>query len=179
MGQDTCPRQRHLQDLQRSRVPVPIRVRQHVRRHVHHLAPVGEGDCNHSIERVQIFRQADPWLIQRVTTRSAHLFACHGAASLFGVLGGPHGAGTVPTLQRPGWWAALIELVGGALVALGLFTRTSAVICSGAMAYAYFTAHQPNALFPIDNGGEPAVLSAGRSCSSPVRGSAPTESRRS
>ncbi|MEV8527454.1 MULTISPECIES: DoxX family protein [unclassified Streptomyces] len=86
------------------------------------------------------------------------LFACHGAASLFGVLGGAHGAGTVPTLQWPGWWAALIELVGGALVALGLFTRTSAVICSGAMAYAYFTAHQPNALFPIDNGGEPAVL---------------------
>ncbi|MEU3844384.1 DoxX family protein [Streptomyces sp. NPDC028635] len=86
------------------------------------------------------------------------LFACHGAASLFGVLGGAHGGGTVPALQWPGWWAALIELAGGSLVALGLFTRTAAVICSGSMAYAYFTVHQPNALLPIDNGGEPAVV---------------------
>ncbi|MFJ5529015.1 DoxX family protein [Streptomyces sp. NPDC093261] len=86
------------------------------------------------------------------------LFACHGAASLFGVLGGAHGGGTVPTLQWPGWWAAVIELTGGVLVALGLFTRTAALICSGSMAYAYFSVHQPSALFPIDNGGEPAVM---------------------
>ncbi|MFE9120456.1 DoxX family protein [Streptomyces sp. NPDC007172] len=85
------------------------------------------------------------------------LFACHGAASLFGILGGAHGGGTVPALQWPGWWAALIELVGGLLVALGLFTRTAAVICSGSMAYAYFSVHQANALLPIKNGGEPAV----------------------
>ncbi|MEU7054731.1 DoxX family protein [Streptomyces sp. NPDC046197] len=86
------------------------------------------------------------------------LFACHGAASLFGVLGGAHGGGTVPTLQWPGWWAAVIELAGGVLVSLGLFTRVAAVICSGSMAYAYFSVHQQHALFPIDNGGEPAVL---------------------
>ncbi|WNM35842.1 DoxX family protein [Streptomyces sp. Li-HN-5-11] len=86
------------------------------------------------------------------------LFACHGAASLFGVLGGAHGGGTVPMLQWPGWWAAVIELVGGTLVALGLFTRTAALICSGSMAYAYFSVHQSHALFPIDNGGEPAVM---------------------
>ena len=86
------------------------------------------------------------------------LFACHGAASLFGVLGGAHGGGTVSALQWPAWWAAVIELAGGALVALGLFTRTAAVLCSGSMAYAYFTVHQPNALFPINNGGEPAVM---------------------
>ncbi|MER0443659.1 DoxX family protein [Streptomyces sp. Edi4] len=86
------------------------------------------------------------------------LFACHGASSLFGVLGGAHGGGTVPLLQWPGWWAAAIELVGGSLVALGLFTRTAAVVSSGSMAYAYFSVHQANALLPIDNGGEPAVL---------------------
>ncbi|MFG2638978.1 DoxX family protein [Streptomyces sp. NPDC048362] len=86
------------------------------------------------------------------------LFACHGAASLFGVLGGAHGGGTVPAPQWPAWWAAVIELVGGVLVLLGLFTRVAAVICSGAMAYAYFSVHQQHALFPIDNGGEPAVL---------------------
>ncbi|MGW4567887.1 DoxX family protein [Streptomyces sp. NPDC004561] len=86
------------------------------------------------------------------------LFACHGAAALFGVLGGAHGGGTVSVLQWPGWWAAAIELVGGTLVALGLFTRTAAIICSGSMAYAYFSVHQSHALFPIDNGGEPAVM---------------------
>ncbi|MCX5386983.1 DoxX family protein [Streptomyces sp. NBC_00083] len=85
------------------------------------------------------------------------LFACHGAASLFGVLGGAHGGGAEPALQWPGWWAALIELVGGILVALGLFTRIAAVICSGSMAYAYFSVHQANGLLPINNGGEPAV----------------------
>lgn len=86
------------------------------------------------------------------------LFACHGAASLFGVMGGAHGGGTEPVLQWPGWWAALIQLVGGVLVALGLFTRPAAVVCSGSMAYAYFSVHQTNALLPIDNGGESAVL---------------------
>ncbi|MFF9088550.1 DoxX family protein [Streptomyces sp. NPDC014991] len=80
------------------------------------------------------------------------------AASLFGVPGGAHGGGTVPALQWPAWWAAAIELTGGVLVRLGLFTRGAAVICSGSMAYAYFSVHQSHALLPIDNGGEPAVL---------------------
>jgi putative oxidoreductase len=88
------------------------------------------------------------------------LFVCHGAASLFGVLGGAPGTngGTVPFGVWPGWWAALIELVGGILVTLGLFTRVAALLCSGAMAFAYFTVHQSHALLPIQNGGEPAVL---------------------
>lgn len=87
------------------------------------------------------------------------LFACHGAASLFGVLGGSHGkGGTVPFGVWPGWWAAAIELVGGGLVLIGLSTRVAAVLCSGAMAYAYFVVHQPHALFPILNGGEDAAL---------------------
>ncbi|RVX40293.1 putative oxidoreductase [Nonomuraea polychroma] len=85
------------------------------------------------------------------------LFACHGVATLFDVLGGPHGE--VPSVgQWPGWWAAVIELVGGALVLLGLAARAAAVICSGTMAYAYFVVHQPQALFPIENGGELAAL---------------------
>ena len=44
------------------------------------------------------------------------------------------------------------------LVLLGLFTRIAALIGSGAMAFAYFTEHQPKALWPIENGGELAVL---------------------
>ncbi|MFF8829255.1 DoxX family protein [Streptomyces sp. NPDC015131] len=87
------------------------------------------------------------------------LFLCHGAASLFGVLGGAGGTGgTVPAGTWPGWYAAVIELVGGALVLLGLGTRTAAFISSGAMAYAYFKVHQPTGLFPLENNGELSVM---------------------
>lgn len=90
------------------------------------------------------------------------LFACHGAASLFGILGGAAGTGgaTVSFGVWPSWWAALIQLVGGGLVMVGLLTRPMALLCSGSMAYAYFVAHQSRALLPMENGGEPASLYA-------------------
>jgi putative oxidoreductase len=87
------------------------------------------------------------------------LFLCHGAASLFGVLGGDRGSGhAVEAGAWPGWWAALIQLVCGALVLAGLGTRAAAVLASGSMAYAYFTVHQPHALLPLRNGGESAAM---------------------
>ncbi|MER5872750.1 DoxX family protein [Streptomyces sp. NPDC002044] len=86
------------------------------------------------------------------------LFACHGAASLFGVLGGAHGGGTVPVGAWPGWYAAVIQLVGGALILLGAGTRSAAFVASGSMAYAYFTAHQADALWPLQNGGESSAM---------------------
>ncbi|MBO2530964.1 MAG: DoxX family protein [Thermobifida fusca] len=87
------------------------------------------------------------------------MFLCHGVASLFGVLGGNQGTGqAVEFASWPGWWAALIQLVCGALVLLGLFTRPSAVLASGSMAYAYFVVHQPHALLPLNNGGELAAM---------------------
>ncbi|WP_020659188.1 DoxX family protein [Amycolatopsis benzoatilytica] len=90
------------------------------------------------------------------------LFACHGVASLFGVLGGAVGThgGTVPFASWPGWWAAAIQLVCGVLVALGAGTRAAALVASGSMAYAYFTVHFPNSPFPIENQGEPSALYA-------------------
>ncbi|MEV7180231.1 DoxX family protein [Kitasatospora sp. NPDC093679] len=85
------------------------------------------------------------------------LFACHGAATLFGVLGGAHGR--APQVgQWPGWWAAVIQLAAGALVLLGLVVRPAALLCSGSMAYAYFGVHQEHGLWPIQNGGEPAAM---------------------
>ncbi|MET0336509.1 MAG: DoxX family protein [Caulobacter sp.] len=54
--------------------------------------------------------------------------------------------------------AAWLEIVGGALVAIGLFTRPVAFILSGQMAVAYFFAHAGSSFYPALNGGEPAVL---------------------
>ncbi|MCQ4213849.1 DoxX family protein [Streptomyces longispororuber] len=85
------------------------------------------------------------------------LFASHGAASLFGVLGGMNGD-TVPAGTWPGWYAAVIQLVGGGLVLLGLGTRFAALVSSGSMAYAYFKVHQPESLWPLQNGGEPSAM---------------------
>jgi putative oxidoreductase len=54
--------------------------------------------------------------------------------------------------------AGILELVGGALLALGLFTRPIAFILSGEMAAAYFMAHAPKSFYPVLNGGEGAIL---------------------
>ena len=61
-------------------------------------------------------------------------------------------------------WAGMIELVGGALIALGFFSRIAAFICSGEMAVAYFLGHwaivtgNPHSFFPVLNGGATAIL---------------------
>lgn len=82
------------------------------------------------------------------------LFVCHGAGKLFGVLGGRE----VTFGVWPSWYAAVIELVAGGAVLLGVGTRVAALLCSGEMAYAYFVSHQPKALWPIENGGELAAM---------------------
>lgn len=88
------------------------------------------------------------------------LFTCHGAADLFGVLGGSHQnpGQALPFASWPGWWAAAIQLTGGLLVTVGIGSRITAVVCSGSMAYAYFSVHQPVGLLPLTNGGETAAL---------------------
>ncbi|MEU8968836.1 DoxX family protein [Streptomyces monashensis] len=103
---------------------------------------------------------AQPYVIGLFRVVVGLLFAVHGAASLFGVLGGAAGTqgGTIPSGTWPGWYAAVIQLAAGALVFLGLGTRGAALIASGSMAYAYFDVHQQAALWPIQNGGEPSVL---------------------
>lgn len=54
--------------------------------------------------------------------------------------------------------AGYIEIIGGALIILGLFTRGAAFICSGEMAFAYFMSHAPKSFYPVLNGGDPAIL---------------------
>ena len=70
----------------------------------------------------------------------------------------PGGAGGGIDLSTLGGWSGPIELVGGVLMILGLFTRGTAFILSGFMAVAYWMVHAPNGAYPIGNGGELAVL---------------------
>ena len=82
------------------------------------------------------------------------LLACHGAQKLLGLFGGiPAGV--------PGfivWIAGPIELLGGALMALGLFSRGTSFVMSGLMAFAYVLGHAGKGFWPILNGGEPAIV---------------------
>jgi putative oxidoreductase len=84
------------------------------------------------------------------------LFICPGGLKLFGWFGGmPGPPGKLPPFLLA---AGIIEVSGGALIALGLFTRPVAFIVSGEMAFAYFLGHFPKGFWPIQNHGEPAVL---------------------
>lgn len=94
--------------------------------------------------------------ILRIVT--AYLFMAHGTAKLFGV---PHQAmfDGLQLMSLMGL-AGLLEVFGGLLILIGLFTRPVAFVLSGFMAVAYFMAHgsQGNVLLPLLNGGELAVL---------------------
>jgi len=82
------------------------------------------------------------------------LFLEHGTAKY---LGFPH-LEKVPDPISMSGVSGMLELVGGALIVLGLFTRPVAFLLSGNMAVAYFYAHAPRAFFPMLNAGEPAIL---------------------
>ena len=82
------------------------------------------------------------------------VFSLHGAQKLFGVLGQE----AVDTLVSLRGLAGIIELFGGALITLGLYTGWAAFIASGEMAFAYFISHNPRGFWPVMNGGERAVI---------------------
>ena len=85
---------------------------------------------------------------------SGFLFLCHGSQKLFNFpIEFPYG----PLNSMTGA-AGVIELVGGALIIIGLFTRPAAFICSGMSAVAYWMAHGTQSIFPIANGGEIVAL---------------------
>jgi putative oxidoreductase len=91
-------------------------------------------------------------LLLRVVT--GLMFWQHGAQKLFGWLGGEQ----VQELASLRGLAGVLEFFGGSLIILGLFTHPVAFILSGEMAFAYFMSHAPQALWPIMNRGEAAVL---------------------
>jgi putative oxidoreductase len=95
-----------------------------------------------------------PYVLSIVRIVVALLFFEHGLSKLFGV---PQAA-AYPALFSLSWFAAAIEFIGGALLAVGLFARTAAFIMSGEMAFAYFISHAPHDFFPIINRGDAAIL---------------------
>lgn len=97
-----------------------------------------------------------PWLLSVLRIVAAFLFMAHGTQKLFGV---PAMEPRAPVeLMSLFGLAGVLELVGGALLFLGLFTRPVAFLLAGEMAVAYFMSHAPRHLFPVLNNGEPAVL---------------------
>ena len=89
---------------------------------------------------------------------AAYIFILSGTMKLFAFPAGvPPDGGTVPLLSQIGI-GAVLELVGGALLLLGLFTRPVAFLLAGEMAVAYFQFHAPQGFWPVLNGGIPAIL---------------------
>jgi putative oxidoreductase len=97
-----------------------------------------------------------PWLLSVLRIVTALLYIPHGTSKIFGFPRAGSGA-TVELYSLPGL-AGSLEMVGGALILVGLFTRPVAFVLSGEMAFAYFMAHAPRNLHPMLNQGELPIL---------------------
>ena len=96
-----------------------------------------------------------PRVLSVLRIMSALIFMAHGTQK---ILGFPASDRPAPDILSLGGIAGVLELFGGALLVLGLFTRPVAFVLSGLMAFAYFIAHAPRSFFPILNGGDAAIL---------------------
>lgn len=108
------------------------------------------------MDEVGIARRS-PYALALLRIVSGLIFLEHGTQKFLGFPGGDS-AGSGWALDNPTAFAGIIELVAGALVTIGLFTRPAAFIASGTMAVGYWMAHAPQSLFPINNGGDAAIL---------------------
>jgi putative oxidoreductase len=97
---------------------------------------------------------AAPYLLSVLRIITAFLFMEHGTMKLFGY---PAPMGEIPLFSLMGL-AGVLEVFGGFLILIGLFTQPVAFILSGEMAFAYFMAHAPQGFWPVLNHGEAAVL---------------------
>lgn len=98
-----------------------------------------------------------PRLLAVLRIVSALIFFEHGTQKLFDFPPRAGGA-PAPELFSLLGLAAVLEIVGGILLLLGLFTRPVAFVLSGQMAVAYWMAHAPRSFFPVLNGGDAAIL---------------------
>jgi putative oxidoreductase len=98
-----------------------------------------------------------PRVLSIVRIVAALIFFAHGTQKLLGFppFAPPRAA---PEMLSLSWFAGVLELVGGPLLLLGLFTRPVAFILSGEMAFAYWISHYPRSFYPILNNGDAAIL---------------------
>jgi len=108
-----------------------------------------------ALTRIESFIEANtPSALGLLRIASSLIFMAHGTQK---VLGFPAGKAPVEIFSIYGA-AGVIELVGGLLLLLGLFTRPVAFILSGQMAVAYWFFHFPRDFFPVNNGGDASIL---------------------
>jgi len=99
-----------------------------------------------------------PYLLSILRIAAAFMFIPSGTMILFAFpVGMPPDGGTAPFLSQI-WIGGVLEMFGGALLLVGLFTRPVAFLLSGMMAVAYFQFHAPGGVWPSLNGGVPAAL---------------------
>ena len=99
----------------------------------------------------------EPYMLSILRIVVGLLYMEHGLAKILDFPHQPNHAPYAPLTLNPGL-QGLLELVGGLLLALGLFTRTVAFVLAGNMAVAYFMVHAPRGFFPLLNGGELAIV---------------------
>jgi len=104
------------------------------------------------------WRSWSPYLLSIMRLVAAFLFIQFGTAKVLALPAAVMpGGGTAPLASLPGI-AGTLEMVGGSLLLLGLFTRPVAFIVAGEMAVAYFMGHAPQGFWPVLNQGSPAIL---------------------
>ena len=110
---------------------------------------------------MSIFEPApSPWpqrMLSVLRIVAALVFITFGTMKLFNHPPMPTGMPPIPLVSKLGL-AGTLEVVGGSLMLIGLFTRPVAFILSGEMAIAYFQGHFPNSFWPSINMGTPAIL---------------------
>ena len=97
-----------------------------------------------------------PRLLSVLRIVAALIFMAHGTQKLFGFPAPP--ANGFPAVFSLLWVGGVLELVGGLLLLLGLFTRPVAFVLSGEMAVAYWMFHAPRNFYPTLNGGDASIL---------------------
>ena len=118
--------------------------------------------ANEGVARRDVHRPAElstvwaPRVLSILRIVSALIFIAHGTQKLFG-FPAPPASGLPPILSVYGI-GGILELVGGILLLLGLFTRPVAFVLAGEMAVAYWFFHAPRSPYPVLNGGDASIL---------------------
>ena len=105
----------------------------------------------------RLCRDAAPHLLSLLRVMAALLLLQHGMQKLLGFPPLPPGR-SAPEFLTLIWFAGIIELIGGVLLAIGLFSRATAFILSGELAFAYWLSHASRGFYSILNAGELAAL---------------------